>query len=683
MGRIGLAVFNSNIVYALLDNQEERPEKDKKEEKKEGLKKEDFKTMTAEDLLKLDDKMLDTYLKDNDFDKKYTAQKIKELIKKGDAKPIDLARYLEDANSDLTNTEIKGAELYKTTDGGKTWAKTYDGYLDDVVYTYGYYFGTIGINLSNENKVYIAGVPILRSDDGGKTFKSIDGDNVHGDHHKIWVNPKADGHVIIGNDGGVNITYDDGKSWMKNNSIPVGQFYYINVDNQEPYNVYGGLQDNGVWYGPSTYKASSGWQDSGKYPYEFIYGGDGMQVQIDNRDNKTVYTGLQFGNYARLNLDTGKRIAIHPKQDLGEPPYRYNWQTPILLSPHNQDILYMGANKLLRSMDKGETFTAISGDLTTGGKKGNVPYGTLTTISESPFQFGMLYVGTDDGYIQLSQDGGGNWKRISDNLPQGLWVSRVIASQHEKSRVYTTLNGYRNDDFKPYVFFSDDMGESWQKINSNLPELPVNVIKEDPEDENILYLGNDSEVFVSFDRGLKWQAFSNGLPKVAVHDLVVHPSAKDLLVGTHGRSIYKAYIAPLQQYNKNKGNIISMFELPEQRFSSRWGSAWSKWSEPSVPEIEIPYFVHTAGNYTMEVLTKDGKMIKSIKLDADSGYNYYTYDLTADENLLASDLKKKKKGEETLKIEKAKDGKYYLPKGEYTVKITNGKDDASRKLTVK
>ncbi|MEZ4840550.1 MAG: glycosyl hydrolase [Flavobacteriaceae bacterium] len=682
VGRIGLAVFNDNILYALLDNQAHRPKGEKKKEEK-GLKKDDFKTMVSDAFHNLDNKDLDKYLKDNGFPKKYTAEKVKSLVKKGEVKPIDLALYLEDGNSDLFDTEVIGAELYKSTDGGNTWKKTHSDYLDDLYYTYGYYFGTIALNTSDENTVYIGGVPLLKSDDGGKTFTSIDKENVHADHQKIWVNPNQKGHIINGNDGGVNITYDDGQSWMKNNSIPVGQFYYINVDDKEPYNVYGGLQDNGVWYGPNTYEHSKYWESNGKYPYNAINGGDGMQVQIDNRDNATVYTGSQFGYYSRIDLNTNKRMSIHPKHELGETPYRYNWQTPILLSPHNQDILYMGANKLLRSMDKGENFVAISDDLTTGGKKGNVPYGTLTSISESPLQFGLIVVGTDDGYIQLTQDAGGSWKRLSDNLPQGLWVSRIIASQHNKNRIYATLNGYRNDDFKPYVYVSEDLGNTWQPIASNLPDSPVNVIKEDSEDESMLYLGNDKEAYVSFDKGQNWQLFSNGLPKVAVHDLVIQPKAKDLLIGTHGRSIYKANIAPLQQYSKIKNKTIALFDIPEQRFSSRWGSSWSKWDKPMVPEIVIPYYVNTSGTYTLEIIANDGKKLNSFTINADSGFNYFTYNLTADEKLIATTSKKKKKGEQEVKIEKVKDGNYYLPKGEYTIKISNATQSDSKKLVIK
>ena len=676
VGRIGLATFNDELIYALIDNQFMRPEK--KKEKVEGLEKDDFKKMSKEEFLKLDDKDLNTYLKDNNFDKKYSAKSIKSSVKKEKIQPSDLATYLEDANFVLLNSEVIGAEVYKSIDGGKSWKKMHDGYLDDVYSSYGYYFGIMAVNTSNENKIYVGGVPLIKSDDGGKTFIAIGKENVHSDHQALWVNPNIEGHVINGNDGGINITYDDGENWIKNNQPAVGQFYSINVDNKKPYNVYGGLQDNGVWYGPSNYEASKRWESNGNYPYKSIGGGDGMQVQIDSRDNNVVYAGSQFGYYFRRNLKTNERLSIHPTHELGHTPYRYNWQAPILLSPHNQDILYMGANKLLRSMDQGKTFDVISEDLTTGGKKGNVPYGTLTSISESPFKFGFIYVGSDDGYVNVTENGGNTWVRISSSLPQGLWVSRVIASEHEKNRVYVTLNGYRNDDFKPYVYVSEDKGANWKSINVGLSNYAINVIKEDPVDENILYLGTDNEVYVSFDKGATWQVFSNGIPKVAIHDLVIQEEAKDLVIGTHGRSIYKSNIAGLQQYNKVKNEAVSVFEMEPIRHSSRWGSSWGQWYEAYEPETTISYFTSNSEEVTIEILAEDNTMIYSFSDEAIKGFNYTSYDLSISEKTVKNYFSKKE-----IKVEKAKNEKFYLPKGTYFVKVANGKESSEQKMVIK
>ena len=242
----------------------------------------------------------------------------------------------------------------------------------------------------------------------------MDKGNVHADHHALWVNPKRDSHVINGNDGGANITYDDGANWFKANTPPLGQYYAVTTDDAKPYNVYGGMQDNGSWWGPSNHKEDIGWIDNGQYAYKMINGGDGMQAQVDTRDNATVYSGSQFGVYGRYNKDRrGAQKSIRPQHELGDKPLRFNWQTPILLSKHNQDVLYYGSNRLYRSLNKGDTMIAMSNDLTNGRVSGNVPYGTLTTISESPLRFGLIYTGTDDGNIHRSFDGGYSWEQLN------------------------------------------------------------------------------------------------------------------------------------------------------------------------------------------------------------------------------------------------------------------------------
>ena len=665
VGRIGLAAFNDNVVYAFLDNQFRRPATPKR--KGSGIQKDDFKSMSVADFLKLDNKQLNSYLRSNRFDRKETAVSVKAAVKNGNIKPSHLATYLEDANSMLFNSPVIGAELYKSTNGGKTWKKTHKGYLDGVYSSYGYYFGIMGVSQLDQNKVYIGGVPLLRSDDGGKSFKSIGGAGVHSDHQAIWVNPKKEGHVVNGNDGGINITFDDGANWTKNNPHAVGQFYAINVDNKKPYNVYGGLQDNGVWYGPSTYRFSAGWKGSGSYAYKRIGGGDGMQVQIDSRDNETVYSGSQFGYYFRLNLKTGKRISIHPKHELGDSPYRYNWQTPILLSPHNQDILYMGANKLLRSMDQGATFDVISDDLTTGGKKGNVPFGTLATISESPFQFGLIYTGSDDGFIHVTKDGGNSWKNITGNLPKNLWVSRVIASKFKKERVYATLNGYRSDDFTAYVYMSDNYGQTWKNIASNIPTSAVNVIKEDSKNSKVLYVGTDNGLYVTFNNGSSWHPFSNGFPNVAVHDLVIQERENDLVVGTHGRSIYKTNISKLQNFDSYSSKANHLFKIESLRSSPRWGSSRSQWSQPNTPKVNIEMYSNMAKKISVSVYNEN-VLVNIFYVSVDKGFNAIPYDLSFSKKG-KKDFEKAKK----TKLKSAQNGVYYLPKGKYTVKVGNEK----------
>tara|TARA_R110002020_G_scaffold122487_6_gene277967 strand:+ start:102751 stop:105615 length:2865 start_codon:yes stop_codon:yes gene_type:complete len=672
VGRIGLAVFDDNTIYAVHDNQYRRTHSNEIGKMPTGLQKDDFKDMDTAAFLKIEDKQLNEFLKTNGFHEKYRAANVKQLVESGSVKPIDLANYLEDANSMLFDTLVVGAEVYRSEDGGKTWKKQHETFLEDLFYSYGYYFAQIAVDPSNKEKIYLAGVPIIRSDDGGKTFSPMNGDNVHSDHHAIWIDPKLPRHIINGNDGGVNISYDDGATWIKNNSPAVGQFYYINTDNKEPYNVYGGLQDNGVWMGPHTAKETREWHQEGHYPWKSILGGDGMQVQIDSRNNNLVYTGYQFGNYFRLDLEKGERTYIQPKHELGESPYRFNWQSPILLSPHNQDILYFGGNKLHRSLNKGADWETISGDLTRGGKKGNVAYGTLTSISESPFKFGTIYTGSDDGMLQLTTDGGNTWEVLEvkgPNIPNDistLWISRVLASQHRKERVYVTYNGYRSDHFTPYVFLSDDFGKTWKDIASNIPVSPVNAVIEDMINPDMLYVGTDNGAYITFDQGENWHAFSEGLPAVAVHDLRIQSKAQHLLLGTHGRSIYKADIRPLQELaGEGPTSKLTVFPVDNIKHSERWGITWDSWSEPSTPGLDIHFFTAIGGAFMAKVQTESGITVSETEVEADTGFNILSYDVAFTKEGLASYLRKNK-----MELKEAANGKTYLPKGNYNVEIS-------------
>ncbi len=665
VGRIGLAVVNENTVYALLDNQDRREASEEGKGLSRELNTDDFKSMSREEFLALDDKKLNSFLKTNGFQEKYRAENVKQMVRSHTIKPADVAHYLKSANAMLFETPVIGPEVYRSDDGGMSWHKQNTEYIDDFFYSYGYYFGKIWVDPNNSDKIYLGGVPLIASDNGGQNFVSIDGDNVHADHHALWVNPKRPGHLINGNDGGINISYDDGASWIKNNSPSVGQFYTINVDNQGPYHVYGGLQDNGVWEGPHDAKEDNRWHQTGDYPWKSLLGGDGMQVQIDSRNHNIVYTGYQFGNYYRINKEEKKRKYIQPKHDLGDLPFRFNWQTPIVLSPHNQDIVYIGSHRLHRSMNQGDQWETISEDLTQGGKKGNVSYGTLTTLSESPFKFGLLYTGSDDGLIHVTQDGGGNWLKISEALPNDMWVSRVVASRHKKERVYAVLNGYRWDDFTPYIYKSNDYGRTWKNIGANIPNAPVNTILEDTENENLLFAGTDNGLYVTFDQGNHWEAFQNGLPRVAVHDLIIQPRAKHLLVATHGRSIYRADIALLQEITPEILNLdLHLFDVRNIKYSDDWGNPKSPWAKPDTPGLDLTFYCKKAGRYTAKIQTLEGIVVSATEVDADKGLNVISYDLAFSKAGKASFLKKNK-----VKLKKAKDGKTYLPKGTYTIEL--------------
>ncbi|MEN8119382.1 MAG: glycosyl hydrolase [Bacteroidota bacterium] len=690
VGRIGLDISpqNPNVLYALLDNQTLRKDEKKKEDK-DKLTKKRLKTISNEDFLKIDDKSLTEFLKDNDFPKKHSAKNIKEKVKNNELKPIALVEYLEDANADLFDTPPIGAELYRSNNGGKSWEKTHDKYIDDVYFTYGYYFGLVRVSPFNANEVYINGVFILKSEDGGKTFKSLQRENVHLDHHALWISSKTKDFLINGNDGGLNISYDDGKNWLKVNVPNVGQFYSVNYDLAKNYNVYGGLQDNGVWKGPSDYEKSAGWQQSGQYPYKMLMSGDGMQVEIDTRDNETVYTGYQFGHYYRINKKTDDFKYFHPKHELGERPLRFNWQTPIHLSKHNQDILYMGSNKFHRSMDKAESFETLSGELTKGGKKGNVSYGTLTTIDESSLKFGLIYVGTDDGLIHRSDDGGYNWKKLSDELPLDLWVTRVIASKHKESRVYASLNGYRWDDFHPYLYMSDDYGKTWKQIGKDLPVEPVNVVKEDPENENLLYVGTDNGLYVSINRGESFMLMNKGLPAVSVHDIVIHPREKDLIIGTHGRSLYIADISQLQQLSKeNLKKEIIVFSVKPIRSNGNWGnSSWWKMSPATNETFNFAVYSNRNLQVDVRIKAKNDLVLKEFKSNLIKGLNYVSYDLSIDHGKIKKYQQwlneNRKKDTKEIKIEKRDNGNYYLYKGKYTIEIEKSGKKYSKEFELK
>ena len=678
VGRIGLtAATDANgqtVLYAILDNNFHRPKEEKQEE--EGLTKDQLRQISVEDFLLIDTSALQAYLDKNDFPEKYTAEKVFEMVRSGKIRPIALVEYLEDANAQLFDTPVIGAEVYVSRDNGKHWTKTHEGYLDDLYYTYGYYFGQIRAQANNPDKLYILGVPVLRSEDSGKTWKSINGDNVHVDHHALWVNPQRPGHLILGNDGGINISYDDGEHWIKCNTPATGQFYTVAVDMSRPYKVFGGLQDNGVWRGPSTYKASTRWHQTGHYPYEMIMGGDGMQVAIDTRDNNTVYTGFQFGNYFRIDLQSKDQTYITPKHELGERPLRWNWQTPIHLSVHNPDILYMGANRLYRSLNRGENFEPISPDLTLGGKAGDVPYGTLTSIHESPLRFGLLYTGSDDGQVHVSQDGGHSWQNISANLPspsegrpKGLWVSRIQASAHSESRVYLSLNGYRNDLFEAFVYRSDDYGQHWKRIGADLPAEPVNVIKEDPQNENLIYVGTDHGLYVSLDGGQHFQAMMKNLPHAPVHDLAIQNRDKELVVATHGRSLYAADIKELQQLTPEiMASSLHLFQTEPVRYNANWGHSWSKWLETREPTVNIPYYLGQACKVEITVYTPGGIELFRSEKQQKAGLHYEPCHLTVPQEKVK--LYKEEMGEAAAKFKAADNGKYYLLPGKYRIRLS-------------
>lgn len=588
VGRIGLSIAQSkpDVIYALLDNQALRPEK----------------------------------------------------------KPVQKEEM--DANRRLFETHIIGAEVYRSSDKGETWHKVNEGYIERFYNTYGYYFGQIRVDPKDEKKIYILGVPLMVSEDGGKTFKPIGGRGVHADHHALWIDPDNPSRLIDGNDGGLNFSYDGGKTWQKVNNMPIGQFYTVAYDMEDPYNIYGGLQDNGVYYGPHT------WLPEELDPWKMILGGDGAYVQVDPLDADIVYAEFQFGNVFRIDKRKNILKSIKPEAKSGEPSLRFNWQTPILISPHNRFILYLGANKLFKSLDRGDRWYPISHDLTTNPEQGDVPYGCIVAISESPREPGLIYVGTDDGNVWVTKNSGVTWEKINQGLPPNKWVSRVEASRFDEGTVYVSLNGYRDDDFNKYIYKSPDYGKTWVSIASNLPSGPINVIREDPKNKNILYVGTDLGVYVSIDSGRSWSTLGSGLPTVYVHDLVIHPRDSDIIIGTHGRSVYVMDAEPIQGLDeKVQEKAVHLFDIMPVSLPR---------TPRDIPEARIYFYLRKQESVYISITDKEGKVVRDSVIQGNAGFNSFSWDLVAE-------------GTQFQRV----------GPGEYKVELTVGKLKLEGKLLVK
>ena len=555
VGRIGLAVskLNPKIVYALMDNQSPRPITAEKttEPPDRRLTISQVEALSVDQFLGLNPRVLESFLREMSLPGEYTASVIRELVKNGELTPRILAQYILNLYLDrkLHVTNVVGGEVFRSEDKGETWKKVNRSPLDGFFDTYGYSFCDIRVSPDDADEIYVLGIRLLKSGDGGMDFRPLGGKNVHADCHDLWIDPKNPARLVLGTDGGLNFSYDRGETWQKIENLPIGEFYTIFLDAAKPYNIYGGLQDNGTVFGPSGPFRAPGDKD----PWRQIGGGDGFFVEVDPSDSRTVYLEYQFGNLIRKNLRDNSIKKIMPQTKIGETPLRCNWMTPFIVSKHNPYILYYGANKLFKSYNRGDSWICISPDLTTNpgsDKRGNVPFGTITTISESPLRPGLLYVGTDDGRIQRTQDDGATWTKIGEGLPSTLWVSRVVASQYEEGMVLFALNGYREDNFERYLYVSPDYGQSWMSLASNLPSESVNVIREDPKQKNILYVGTDRGIYISLDRGKTWVSLCSNLPGAAVQDLAVHPRDPELVIGTHGRSVYVLDISGVREWNQ-------------------------------------------------------------------------------------------------------------------------------------
>jgi len=468
----------------------------------------------------------------------------------------EIIRKSEDDESDSYGRPkggvIKGATIYKTDNSGEKWTKVsgqtekMEKYMERHSATYGWVFGQMRVDPNDENTIYTMGLALNVSNDGGKTFKRLRG--MHGDHHGLWIDPDNSNYLVNTNDGGICVSYDKGANWRCFISeLPLSQFFNIAVDTEEPFHVYGSIQDHGSRRG--VVDLSRGRNNIPAMDFEYAPGGEGSNHVIDPRNPDLVYSAGFYGTLNKSDLSKkerrGRSKTIMPKTYKNEPKLRGQWLAPFILSPHNPDIVYHGMQYLFRSLDKGSTWDRISPDLTYNDpeKLGDIPYQTIFSISESPIKSGLLYAGTDDGRIHITKNGGKNWNEITLGLVKNRWISRVVASENKMSRVYLTQNGKRND--APYVWKSEDYGKTWDNITANIPLGPVNVIREDPSNEKILYVGTDTGVYTSTDRGKSWNVLGD-LPTVYVQDLVIQ-ARDNILVG---RGIWAIDVTPVNNQEK-------------------------------------------------------------------------------------------------------------------------------------
>ena len=470
--------------------------------------------------------------------------------------------------------------FYKSTDQGESWNRMSD-YTSS-----GQYYTTIYADPKNPLRVYSMDTYSRITEDGGKTWKKLSTKKRHVDDHALWINPKATDHIRIGGDGGVYESFDRGQHWNFTGNLPITQFYRVNVDNTEPfYRVYGGTQDNNTLGGPSQNMFEAGVSND---EWFVTIGGDGFWIAIDPTDPNIVYSEYQYGNAYRYNHKNGETVYIRPQEPKGALTYKWNWDAPMILSPHNSNKLYMAANKVLMSTNRGDSWTEISSDLTAQKDRNDFKvmgkywsgdavakdvstsqFGTLVSLDESPLKEGLLYSGSDDGVIQVTEDMGQNWTKAGSfpGVPEFTYVSDVFASRFDENVVFASFNNLKSNDFKPYVLMSTDKGKSWKSISSNLPEGSVHTITQDITDPNMLFCGTEFGLFVSFNSGKEWIRIKNGLPDVSVKDIVIQERESDLVLATFGRGFYILHnYNALREINKvNKDEKAHIFSIKDAK----------------------------------------------------------------------------------------------------------------------
>jgi photosystem II stability/assembly factor-like uncharacterized protein len=448
---------------------------------------------------------------------------------------------------------IKGAEIYRSDDAGASWRKVSESsaYMERLAGTYGWVFGQIRVDPTDAETVYVMGLELNVSKDGGRTFQAI-GD-MHGDHHALWIDPDNPRFLVNGNDGGVVVSYDQGRTWRDFlDNPPAVQFFNVSYDMDTPFHVYGSIQDHGSRR--AAVDISLGRDRVRPQAFQTAPGGEGSRHAIDPRYPAIVYSAGFYHNINRTDISKvdargrGQATSITPRLGPSDGYLRGQWLSPILLSPHDPDVVYFGGQYVFRSWNRGDTWERISGDLSHNDPKqsGDIPYQTIFALSESPMRFGLLYAGTDDGRLHVTRDGGKAWGEITKGLQPKRWISKAAASAFDEGTVYVTQNGKRDDDVTAYLWKSSDFGATWTSITGNIPLGPVNVIAEDPTDARILYAGTDIGVYVTLDGGATWNVLGGNLPSTYVHDIVIHPRDRMIVAATHGRGLWVMDAVPVQ-----------------------------------------------------------------------------------------------------------------------------------------
>ena len=538
-----------------------------------------------------------------------------------------------------------GGELYRTVDGGASWMKMNPDSVN-VMPKGPYYFTQVRVDPNDADRVIVTGEPFLRSNDGGRTWPDAIFRGMFGDFRTLWIDPQNSDRIVIGSDGGVAISYDGGRTSDHLANIPVGEIYSIGVDMEEPYNIYGGLQDHEHWRGPSQSPMTRGVH---VYDWLAIGDNDGIMTQVDPTDSRWVYTTRQYGAHTRVDQKLGYETNIPPSREDGQPPLRFQWITPIHISPHDPATIYAGSQFLHRSRNRGDSWTTISPDLSTApqdgrilpesetGVPGGIPWFAITSISESPRTRNEIWVGTSDGKVQLTRDGGASWTDLTARLTaagarEDAYVSRVRASQHLPGRAWVAKNGYRFDDFRPFLYRTDDWGATWRSLGRGLPDEPINVVFEDHRNPDLIFVGNDTGVFVSIDGGSTWVRMNNNMPNVPVHDLLVHPRDNDLVLGTYGRGFWITSIAPLQELN---GSVLAsdahLFTIPPAVQRVRWQFGANDYlfgqrhlQTPNPPDgMIIRYYLKRAASSpaTVTIVNAQGQEIARLEGRSEAGIN--------------------------------------------------------------